>query len=197
MNSTPQGWYHDPADPSSVRWFDGQAWTEHRQAAPPVVAAPTQLSSPPVQFSPAASQWQLPPATPRHTSRTVLIVLACVLVGLFVVSILAAIAIPVFLDQRAKANAAELGLTDITCQQVASDALQLPADGQVPLLAMDGLTLDSDQRATVQVPAAGTVAFVMSCHGTGTKPDGTTAPVTASLFIDSTRQLSVAYVWDS
>lgn len=28
----PQGWYPDPNDPSRLRWWDGNAWTEHTHA---------------------------------------------------------------------------------------------------------------------------------------------------------------------
>ncbi len=43
--STPSGWYADPAPesaPGTVRWWDGQRWTEQVQAAP-VRAQPVQL----------------------------------------------------------------------------------------------------------------------------------------------------------
>jgi len=28
------GWYDDPEQPGTLRWWDGTAWTDHRQAAP-------------------------------------------------------------------------------------------------------------------------------------------------------------------
>ena len=57
--------------------------------------------------------------------------------------------------------------------------------------------LIQDNRSTVRVPSKGSdPAFVLSCAGTGTQPDGTTAPVTANLYIDSTTQQLVAYAWD-
>src|ERR1700752_4880521 len=33
------GWYPDPQDSGSLRWFDGDIWTEHRQPAEPALAA--------------------------------------------------------------------------------------------------------------------------------------------------------------
>ena len=32
--SVQPGWYSDPFDPQSVRWWNGAAWTEHQQAKP-------------------------------------------------------------------------------------------------------------------------------------------------------------------
>lgn len=33
--STPEpGWYDDPEQPGSLRWWDGQAWTDHRRPLP-------------------------------------------------------------------------------------------------------------------------------------------------------------------
>jgi hypothetical protein len=31
------GWYRDPSQPGALRWWDGERWSEHRAAAPPVV----------------------------------------------------------------------------------------------------------------------------------------------------------------
>jgi hypothetical protein len=131
----------------------------------------------------------------------ILIVLASVVAGLVVLGILAAIAIPVFLNQRSKAEVAGLGLDDVTCGQVADDAVRFSAtpeaQGLVPLLDMTGASLDEDNRSAVRVPTPGAdPAFVMSCVGTGTTTGGTTAPVTAVLFVDSSRQVLVSYVWD-
>lgn len=41
--STPAGWYDDPERPGSKRWWDGTAWTEHRQ--PAEAAEPTELAA--------------------------------------------------------------------------------------------------------------------------------------------------------
>ncbi len=49
MNQISAGWYPDPAaapgTPAGVRWWDGQQWTDHVQAAPPV--APEATPQPP------------------------------------------------------------------------------------------------------------------------------------------------------
>lgn len=41
MSQTPPGWYPDPHDPTSTRYWDGQQWTENR--AP--VAGPRQVGA--------------------------------------------------------------------------------------------------------------------------------------------------------
>lgn len=33
--NTPAGWYPDPRDTSTIRWWDGATWTAHTQARPP------------------------------------------------------------------------------------------------------------------------------------------------------------------
>ena len=38
--TTPAGWYPDPEDASSLRYWDGDAWTEHRSPAAPPTAGP-------------------------------------------------------------------------------------------------------------------------------------------------------------
>lgn len=44
------GWYHDPERPTGLRYWDGRAWTEHRQG--PAAAAPP----PPPRLAPAADR---------------------------------------------------------------------------------------------------------------------------------------------
>ncbi|MFN8168955.1 MAG: DUF805 domain-containing protein [Candidatus Nanopelagicales bacterium] len=43
----PAGWYPDPAGPTTVRYWDGAAWTEH--TAPRPYAAPVAVAAPPPQ----------------------------------------------------------------------------------------------------------------------------------------------------
>ena len=37
-----EGWYADPEDAASLRWWDGAAWTEHRHPAAPAAVPPAQ-----------------------------------------------------------------------------------------------------------------------------------------------------------
>lgn len=49
MSTPDPGWYRDPSDPTSTRWWDGTRWTEHAQAtapADPPVAVETRRARP-------------------------------------------------------------------------------------------------------------------------------------------------------
>ena len=48
--SSPPGWYPDPSAPSTERWWDGAAWTEHRRTAQ--APQPSQPSTVPIGFGP-------------------------------------------------------------------------------------------------------------------------------------------------
>lgn len=58
------GWYHDPSDSGSWRWWDGATWTSHVRpkelAAPPVLPQPAQ----PIQPLPPVQPVSLTPETP-------------------------------------------------------------------------------------------------------------------------------------
>jgi Tfp pilus assembly major pilin PilA len=85
-SSAPANWYPDPADARLLRYWDGARWTEHTSPAPGNGAG---------GFPPQQRQ--------GGTNAAIWIVLGSV--GLLVIiGIVAAIAIPVFLSQRAKAE---------------------------------------------------------------------------------------------
>jgi hypothetical protein len=217
MTAVPPGWYPDPENPTTTRWYDGQRWTEHvgpgAQAAttpptPVATQAPAAFDQGAAHgtFSPAAVHgtftpvWATPPApAPRRSPLTVtLIVLGCVLGGLVVVGILAAIAIPVFLNQRVKAELADL--RSVTCESVAAEAVALSqaqvSGTDVPLTSMSGLTVTDDRRATVQRPATGGLSPVLTCTGTALWEDGVTTPAVVTLDVDSALQHQVSVDWD-
>jgi hypothetical protein len=54
----PAGWFADPQDPSMLRYYDGQAWTEHQRPAAPAAAPPAE---------PAQPAWQPAAAPPEPT----------------------------------------------------------------------------------------------------------------------------------
>jgi len=162
MNAPPPGWYPDPVDPRTLRWFDGQRWTDGRSVGAP---------------------------SPRRSgARVAIIVGICAVVGLFTVSILAAVAIPVFLNQREKASLAEL--SSLGCEDVASNAvsLSLPsASGDTLLVGMTGSVLMEDERARVRVPDRDGEAFVMSCSGVAQWGNGNSSPVMVEVYLDADR----------
>lgn len=168
--------------------------------APPTAPAPG-FPPPGQPWQGGPQPWEQPAKKKMGGGKITLIVLASIVVGFVVISILAAIAIPVYLNQRARSEASGIGLDGVTCEQVADYAVQISDAGQSqdagPLVSMTGVSMSQDNRGSVRVPSAGgDPAFVLSCVGTGTKPDGTTAPVTANLYIDSSTQQLVAYAWD-
>jgi len=64
------GWYPDPADGASSRWWDGAAWTDHVQpaavAAVPVAAVPV-YAAPAAPVAPPASAGSIPqPGVPSN-----------------------------------------------------------------------------------------------------------------------------------
>lgn len=188
MNPTPPGWYPDPQDLSALRWFDGQSWTDHRAAAPAAgtAAGPTGQSWQGGQPSYTAQA----PAGGHSSSTRVLVILASVVGGFILLSLLAAIAIPLYLNQQQKASLADI--VSLSCRDVAAEAVAFSTknapQGKIPLVGMTDAVLVTDQRAGLQVPATGSKAFVMSCRGTGQWEDGVSSSVTVRLYLTSDRK---------
>jgi Protein of unknown function (DUF2510) len=86
MSAPAPAWYPDPQDPARIRWWDGQAWTEHAQtrpaaavpavapALPPQVVAPQAVAGSVATIAPAAAPTPAPaipaplPAVPMATA---------------------------------------------------------------------------------------------------------------------------------
>ena len=51
---TPPGWYPDPSGTPGTRFWDGQAWTDNTQVAPPPIGAP---APPPAQKKHGKCKW--------------------------------------------------------------------------------------------------------------------------------------------
>lgn len=117
------------------------------------------------------------------------------------VSILAAIAIPVFLHQREAAagqqGAAPVNFDRIGCADLAADAVRFSRDVEYPgdplLTSVGDLVLLEDERADLQVPVEGAYESVMSCTGTGTWADGEVAPVVVQLLMDADGMGLISY----
>lgn len=176
MSAPPPGWYPDPIERVGLRYFDGTAWTQHRQAGPPHA----------YQHGPYS-------AAPRRGMSAGGIV-AIVLGSFLLVSMLAAIAIPVFLNQR-RIVAGDLGW--ITCAHLAADAVTFSSDIEAPggalLTDVTDLVMIKDARQGLRLPTEGLEIPVMACSGTGAWEDGTTAPISIEFTIDSREELYVAY----
>jgi len=73
MTQTPAGWHPDPHDPSQLRYWDGQGWTEHRAPAQQPPATPTAPTT--AGMAPAGLTTPLQPSQPKGSKRTVWLVL--------------------------------------------------------------------------------------------------------------------------
>jgi len=96
--TTPAGWYADPEQPGSQRYWDGTAWTEHRSPGapvpPPAPAAPVDAGTTPAPqgyVAPPQQYAQPAPPAPRKRGKGCLIAIL-VVVAIIVVIIIAAVA---------------------------------------------------------------------------------------------------------
>lgn len=177
--SVPPGWYPDPDVPGGSRWHDGTGWTDHRTGVGQAGFAPP---------SPAAG-YPLPAERRPGMNPTarVFLVLGAVVGGFVLLSIVAAVAVPLLVNRTGTGVRAQLGAVD--CARVAEDTIALSQEG--PLAREDGhhlldvtdLRLVNDQRATVTAPTPGSEQYVMTCTGLGYWDDGHEAPVYMYVFL--------------
>ncbi|MDM7829807.1 DUF2510 domain-containing protein [Cellulomonas edaphi] len=177
MSTAAPGWYAEPDNPAMLRWFDGVQWTEHRQ--PAMVGGP------------------FPPARPsRSPAATVLLVVGCVVAAVVAVGVLAAIAIPVFLNERHKAAVDDL--RSLSCAEVGAEAVTFSRQNvkpdEIPLAAADAMVLVTDARAALRLPQTGEV-LVMRCSGTATWADQTTTALQVDLYTNSAGDHLYALDW--
>ena len=119
--SAPAGWYTDPAGTAGERWWSGAEWSTSTRPASSVTSAFVPPAAAPTQAAPYAPQQSsygyldvrstYPSSmagaqTGRSTGSKVVLGLVIGAVGFVVLAILAAIAIPTFLNQRAKGHSA-------------------------------------------------------------------------------------------
>jgi hypothetical protein len=69
MTNTPAGWHPDPEDPSQLRYWDGDAWTEHRSPAGP--------------GTPGGGYYSPPQSSGKATTALVLGVVSLIACGIF------------------------------------------------------------------------------------------------------------------
>ncbi|WP_426593396.1 DUF2510 domain-containing protein [Cellulomonas sp. McL0617] len=170
MNDAAPGWYPDPKDASQLRWFDGRFWTDQQGETPP-------------------------PAPP--TRRTGLLVSAGIAAGVVVLGVLVAAAVPVYKQEHERARLESV--TSMSCDDVADEAVELGRTEKelAPLESVASTAVARDDRDVVRIPAPGAEAFVMSCSGMGTRPDGSVAPLTIDLYIDHERTHLLWYTWQT
>jgi hypothetical protein len=112
--TTPAGWYDDPDDSNSRRYWDGQNWTSHRErkpisgpTPPPVVPAPMPPPGQQPQWSPPGQ----PPGAvaPRRSRAPLVILIAVAVVGVIVA---AAVFFFVIAKKTVDAGSAEKAVVD-------------------------------------------------------------------------------------
>lgn len=216
---TTPGWYPDPQVPGGHRWFDGTAWTEHREAPPAPVGFPQPGYIPPAQAGsqpghdpylqtggpqagyqqPGYQQfgYQQPAPAKGGGATRALVIVGLVIGGIVLLGILAAIAIPVFLNQR---NQAEMAAYDaLTCTEVIAEAIRLSeADtlsGGIPLSSMTDVAIAEDARPLTARPPTGGDTYLMSCDGQGLWADGLETYVVIDVYVGDEFEMLIELSW--
>lgn len=193
MDPARPGWYADPEHPATLRWFDGVGWTDHRTATP---VMPPEATTP----WPDPAPWTAAPGgpssgTPRQARGRRLLLAVRIAVGLVLVGVLVAAAVPAIRNVRAIDALDALSCKDVVAEAVAFSA-QEATDDLIALVAVSDVELLADGRATLRRPAEDRRSFVMSCTGTGLWADDVTTPVTLTLSLDHDLEHQVAIEWE-
>ena len=160
MSVTPAGWYADPSNPSQQRYWDGAQWTEHVAVPSAPLVAPA--------APPAPLYYPAEPVKKKLSGGAIAaIVVGSVVLVLFVGGILAAIAIPVFLDQSAQATDAA-AKADVATLGKEIATYYVDNSGPVPPIEADGgyYEIDTGGGNFVGFPISEGVEFG-SVEGTG------------------------------
>jgi hypothetical protein len=142
--------------------------------------------------------WQPVPPRRRSTGATVAIVLGSIVGGIVILGILAAIAIPVFLEHNKSLGL--LAYADLTCEDVAVDAVAMSKEDAgakgIPLVTITDTTMTADLRDGLTVPEGTDETLMLTCAGTGTWQDGVQTPVTVDVYIDRKLTELLDVRWD-
>jgi len=182
MTTPIPGWYPDPERPGLERWFDGAAWTRHVRTVPAPVTSTSGGTKPP---------WS--------GGKIVGVSLLSVLGALLVLGGLAAISIPVAVDQRARELFAD-AVHSASCPYVASEEERLSREGasasDPQLVDIVEVRTVEDHLSTAERPGTGGSTHLLTCEATAVWDDGMRTPVRLTLTIDSDNQMWIDGAWD-
>lgn len=218
MTVTPAGWYVDPERPDGYRWYDGTTWTDHRRgldggpgtgtASRPAAglatdllpAAPVLLPAAPgavagLAPSPVPHAYLPPPARSRGVRALRLV--AAVVAGLLLLAVVAAVAIPLVLQQRDQPVRAALAA--LSCESMAQDAVvfanEEAAPDELDLVEIGSTSVLADRREDARVPSGTQEEVVLECAGTALWEDGYSAPAQVWASLDADGEVWISWEW--
>lgn len=150
--------------------------------------------------------WTVPPASqllptaapadpPRRARGRGLLLAVRVVVGLVLVGVLVAAAVPAIRSYVAIDALDALSCKDVVAEAIATSAQEATGD-RIALVAVRDVELLADGRATLRRPGEDRRSFVVSCTGSGLWADDVTTPVTLTLSVDHALERQVAIEWE-